>query len=87
MLYQIPFTLTLAVLTINCNAQPSYWFSYFKENGLHIAASKNGYTRTAHKNDSSFLTPSAKKWLVYFDKYTHHQMGAIASIDPQNWRT
>jgi hypothetical protein len=25
------------------------------------------------------------QWIVYFDKYTQHQMGAVASKDLKNW--
>lgn len=25
------------------------------------------------------------KWLVYFDKYTEHQYGAVASADLEHW--
>lgn len=41
-----------------------YMFSYFKDNGedgLHLAYSEDGYTFTALKNDSSFLTPVLSK--------------------------
>jgi hypothetical protein len=41
-----------------------YLFSFFKNNGqdgLHLAYSHDGYTFTALKNDSSFLTPTAGK--------------------------
>lgn len=41
-----------------------YMFSYFKNNGqdgLHLAYSYDGYTFTALKNDSSFLTPVISK--------------------------
>ena len=43
---------------------PVYLFAYFKgngEDGLHLAYSHDGFTWTALKNDSSFLTPTAGK--------------------------
>ena len=41
-----------------------YLFSYFKgngEDGLHLAYSNDGYSFTALKGDSSFLTPTVSK--------------------------
>lgn len=64
MLYRILLILALAAFTIDCNAQSLYLFSYFKENGedgLHMAASKDGYVWTALRNDSSFLAPAVGK--------------------------
>src|SRR6187455_768668 len=42
----------------------AYLFAYFKgngEDGLHLAASNDGYSWNALKNDSTFLTPTAGK--------------------------
>ncbi|MGY5354498.1 prolyl oligopeptidase family serine peptidase [Wenyingzhuangia sp. IMCC45467] len=53
-------------LTVNnlTPEKPVYMFSYFKgngEDGLHFAYSHDGYTFTALKNDTSFLTPKVGK--------------------------
>ena len=49
----------------NLMLQPDgYVFTYFKangEDGLHLAYSEDGYTWTALKNDTSFLTPEVGK--------------------------
>jgi acetyl esterase/lipase len=49
----------------NLILQPDgYVFTYFKangEDGLHLAYSEDGYTWTALKNDTSFLTPEVGK--------------------------
>lgn len=31
-------------------------------------------------------TKVEKQWVVYFDKYTDHQMGAVSSTDLENWK-
>lgn len=55
--------IALLVTAITSIAQDSvYLFAYFKNNGkdgLHFASSTDGYTFTALKGDSSFLTPTA----------------------------
>ena len=54
----------IATISTAQNGSPVYLFSYFKNNGqdgLHLAYSKDGYTWTSLKNDSSFLKPTAGK--------------------------
>lgn len=31
------------------------------------------------------VVQAGKKWIVYFDKYTNHSMGAVSSSDLKNW--
>ncbi|HRO46438.1 glycoside hydrolase family 43 protein [Agriterribacter sp.] len=52
------------VFYVEAQDKEVYMFSYFKNNGedgLHLAYSKDGYTFTALKQDSSFLTPRVGK--------------------------
>ena len=58
------FLIIYIVFMSRCNVQelPQYIFSYFKgngEDGLHLAASTDGFSWTALNNDSSFLIPAA----------------------------
>ncbi|MBL0109946.1 MAG: glycoside hydrolase family 43 protein [Saprospiraceae bacterium] len=61
------FTITILCILGGVSSQaqqPIYMFSYFKDNGqdgLHLAYSHDGYTYTALKQDSSFLTPVISK--------------------------
>ena len=57
------FLISLTGITQTVN-ESIYLFSYFKDNGqdgLHLAYSYDGYTFTALKHDSSFLTPVISK--------------------------
>ncbi len=59
------FTALAVVLSGMCMAQDSmYLFSYFKgngEDGLHLAASEDGYTWQALNKDQSYLKPELSK--------------------------
>src|SRR5688572_2878014 len=61
----ITFCFLLSVLSAHSQSKDSvYLFSYFKgngEDGLHLAASEDGLTWKALKNDSSFLKPTVSK--------------------------
>ena len=59
-------SILLLVFSLQLAAQHDsvYLFSYFKNNGqdgLHLAYSRDGYSFTALKNDSSFLRPELSK--------------------------
>jgi hypothetical protein len=61
-LFMIGFLLAEAALAQKNSNDVVYLFSYFKgngEDGLHLAASTDGYAWQALKSDSSFLTPTA----------------------------
>ena len=64
------------------------------EKNIHIATSKNmtsNYTNASPPITGKYwaegptVLRSGNKWIVFFDKYTEHQYGAVESTDLKDW--
>lgn len=79
---------TMAALVPAVGGQP-YLFSYFKgngEDGLHLAASTDGLTWTALKNDRSFLTPQVGTKLMRDPCICRGPDGTFHMVWTSGWR-
>lgn len=67
--------------------------SPYPEKNIRIATSNNlasGYSPSSEPITTNWVegptaTKIKDKWIVYFDKYTKHKMGAVISSDLKNW--